>query len=210
MRGLGVALSPDQLMALRDDMDADFDGKISLSEFKAAVELRKPHVGAGVQAWKALLAKVSDDPRSWARSVEKLFLEFDRDGSGGIDISELSAAVKSLGVSLAPEQLVAFRDEFSTSGQITLKEFVAAVEQRKPKTGSGAAPGSLEAAWIAILSKIDEDPAAWRRTISMLFRQFDKDESGEIDISELAAGLKSLGVSLAPDMLMAFRDEVKY
>jgi hypothetical protein len=88
-----------------------------------------------------------------------------------------------------------------------LAEFSAAVERRKPKR-SQARRESGDGAWGSILAKIDENPYSWERSVQMLFRTFDRDGSGEVDISELAAGLKGMGVALAPDMVMALRDEL--
>lgn len=95
--------------------------------------------------------------------------------------------------------------------QVSLEEFSAAVERRKPKKHSAnGRRGSVsgDRAWSAILAKIDENPYSWERSVQMLFRTFDRDGSGEVDISELAAGLKGMGVALAPDMVMALRDEL--
>lgn len=49
-----------------------------------------------------------------------------------------------------------------------------------------------------MLAKIDDDPASWQRSVKMLFRAFDSDGSGEVDISELAAGVKNIGVRGVP------------
>lgn len=94
---------------------------------------------------------------------------------------------------------------------MSLEEFTNAVEQRKPRkleqdTRGDSLSGSN--AWSTILAKIDENPQAWQRSVQVLFRTFDRDGSGQVDVSELAAGLKSMGLDLAPDMVMALRDEL--
>jgi len=95
--------------------------------------------------------------------------------------------------------------------QVSLEEFSNAVEQRKPRRLEQDRRGdslSGSNAWSTILAKIDENPQAWQRSVQVLFRTFDRDGSGQVDVSELAAGLKSMGLDLAPDMVMALRDEL--
>ena len=78
---------------------------------------------------------------------------------GGIDASELAAALKKLGVALTSEQLISFRDDLlaeaesgggGNSGSLSLGDFTAAIASRKPMRGGGGAPGSAQAAWNAV------------------------------------------------------------
>jgi Ca2+-binding EF-hand superfamily protein len=108
---LGVTFTPPQLAAFHRDLDLDFDGAISLREFLVAVELRKPPHGARVDAWRALLLKISDDSEGWATSISALFDEIDVDKSGEIDIKELGKMVGVLGVRMTDAQASAFVDD---------------------------------------------------------------------------------------------------
>jgi Ca2+-binding EF-hand superfamily protein len=56
---------------------------------------------------------LSNSPQVWARSIKMLFLSFDADGSGEIDINELASGLSSFGVRFNQQQLVAFRDDIS-------------------------------------------------------------------------------------------------
>ena len=78
---------------------------------------------------------------------------------GGIDASELAAALKKLGVALTSEQLISFRDDLlaeaesgggGNSGSLSLGDFTAAIASRKPMRGGSGAPGSAQAAWNAV------------------------------------------------------------
>jgi hypothetical protein len=62
------------------------------------------------------------------------------------------------------------------NGKITLAQFSNAVEQRKPKAVSG------EAAWYVILGALGKDPSSCDRAITRMFKTFDSDGSGSIDI----------------------------
>ena len=103
LSALGVNLSPAQVAALRDTMDTDQDGTISMSEFMTALERERARVArpstrgppgkdADVETvrltWDKVLYVVNKDPKVWERSCSLLFAAMDRDGSGEIDIEE--------------------------------------------------------------------------------------------------------------------------
>ena len=72
------------------------------------------------------------------RSLHTVFDSFDKDGSGSIDIDELTAATASLGISTTREKLLAMFQEADTdrSATITFDEFVEVVH--KGKSGTAA------------------------------------------------------------------------
>jgi Ca2+-binding EF-hand superfamily protein len=181
-----------------------------MHEFLTAVDFRRPRKGAEVEAWHLLLLKIDSDPAKWEASIEALFTRLDRDGSGEVDVHELGAPLRDLGVSLSNDQLTALIEEIDSdfNGSISLAEFKAAVAKRKPHRSSGKGPGSVEEAYRLILKTIEDDQKSWERSIVNIFHTFDRDGSGAIDISELESGLMSLGVRMAPDQVMALRDDL--
>jgi Ca2+-binding EF-hand superfamily protein len=117
IRRLGVQLSPNELLALRDELDVNFAGKVSRNEFRAAMELRRPGVGKDVSLWVSILALISDEAGEWQSSVEAMFAGFDEDGDGQITVLEFVRGLKALGVQLtSSDQVVAFAREIDTDG----------------------------------------------------------------------------------------------
>ena len=180
----------------------------SMFQWKSAVELRMPRKGAEVEAWRLLLEKVDSDPTGWSTSVKSLFRSMDTDASGKVEVEELGSCLKKLGVRLNEDQVLSFLSDIDANGdgRVSLQEFMDAVEIRKPRSGKGAG-SSKEGAWRSILRAVEKDES-WERSVATLFKAFDKDGSGSIDVAELASGLVSLGVSLSPDQVMAIREDL--
>jgi len=190
-----------------------------MREFEDAIQKRKPKGAAIDAAWEAILRAVSEDPKVWTRSVEMLFLSFDRDGSGEVNVSELGKGLTPLGVHLTKSQLVALIKELDTngSGTISLAEFTKAVSSHQKAAAVAAAAaaekeeeesakmhlssgGGAESAWDALLEAASGNEKTWTRKIEALFLAFDRDGNGNVDISELAAGFKSsFHLTLSPN-----------
>jgi Ca2+-binding EF-hand superfamily protein len=177
-------------------------------QWKSAVNLRMPRKGAEVEAWRLLLEKVDSDPSGWSASVKGLFRSMDTDASGKVDVEELGRCLKKVGVRLNEDQVLSFHEDIDENGdgRVSIQEFMDAVEKRKPRSGKGAG-SSKEGAWRSILQAVEKDES-WERSLATLFKAFDKDGSGSIDVAELASGLVSLGVSLSPDQVMAIREDL--
>jgi Ca2+-binding EF-hand superfamily protein len=171
-------MTPEQLQMLYDDLDADYSGSISLREFVVAAEYYRPSKGPEVEAWRLLLKLVDETPANWAKSVEALFHDLDANQSGNLDLAELGAKLSSLGLELTEAQLDGFLKgvDKEFAGFISKRDFVAAVERRKPSASSS------EASWIVLLGMLDDDPSASIRSIPRMFKTFDNDGSGSIDI----------------------------
>jgi Ca2+-binding EF-hand superfamily protein len=67
---------------------------------------------------------------------------------------------------------------------------------------------ATEGAWTNILRMANEDPRGWQNRIKNMFKRFDTDGSGDIDIEELGAGIQSLGVKLTRHELNAFASDI--
>jgi Ca2+-binding EF-hand superfamily protein len=136
-------------MALRDDLDKNGDGRISMVEFISAVQEKRKLVAGQTwvvdqrslsSAWRMILsmAKGGDE---WQALASKLFSDLDRDGSGEVDLRELAAGLQSLAKrqgrsALSSEQVAAFYKDLDTdaSGVVSLSEFLAAAECYRPGT----------------------------------------------------------------------------
>lgn len=117
-------------------------------------------------------------------------------------------ALKQIGVCLSDDQVSLLHSEISGGDdRVNLQHLFDAIEKRKPK--NIGLNSSLDDAWKAILEVAGAgNSSLWSRSLPSLFRLFDKDGSGNIDVAELASGLKSLGVKLTPDQVMALRDDL--
>jgi len=259
LKSFGVAMTSEQLVAFRDDLDTDGDFRISKSEFEEGIKARKegrllsPAIRSAKQrwadeAWAAVVAAAADDPATWEASIADLFGVLDTDASGSIDPRELLHGLDGLGVKLLPQQLTAFREslDLNKNGRVALDEFTYAVRMRmglahtvvgdpaadaraarvvpadpkarasvknssataSAKAARKQASAGVDSAWAAILAKVSDDPAGWQRSVDRLFMDFDLDGSGEIDVSELAAAVRGMGVALTADQLVAFRDDL--
>lgn len=86
---MAVHLTPDSVMALREELDTNRDGQISLHEFLTAVQRRmkrKKHTlqrpedrSALLEAWRVLLEATTSE--SWREDITHLFRKLDADGS---------------------------------------------------------------------------------------------------------------------------------
>jgi Ca2+-binding EF-hand superfamily protein len=135
---LGVSLSPDQVMAIREDLDSNGDGTISKSEFEVAVKSKSKKgtppkrmsssSGSGTvdKAWGAIMAVVQRNPDKWESAVESLFLKLDSNSTGEVDLTELGKGLKGLGVQLTDQQRAALMQDFDSdfNGRISLKEVI--------------------------------------------------------------------------------------
>ena len=82
-------------------------------------------------AWGKILKIAQEDPKGWKERIKSMFMRFDADGSGDIDVEELGAGLSSLGVKLKSEELHAFASDIDDDGggTISLDEFIAAVRE---------------------------------------------------------------------------------
>ena len=83
------------------------NGKVSAASVVAgrAAGLDPAQTAALDEAWDQILRCVDDDPKVWNRSVQILFLSFDRQGDGHIDVKDLTRGLTSFGVRTNPQQV---------------------------------------------------------------------------------------------------------
>ena len=69
------------------------------------------------------------------------------------------------------------------------------------KNGVTAATTST-LAWAKILQLARGNPSGWRKSVEAIFRKFDRNGNGGIDVGELGMALKKLGAMLTPKQLV--------
>lgn len=154
----------------------------------------------------AVDAAAAADPVLMAtgETVGQVFRRFDTDGSGDIDASELKHALNALGLESdgAAAQAVLSKFDSSGDGKLQLAEFRAMVKELKKyqQAGGGGAAAMPPTAAPPPVS----DPAHVLR----IFKQYDRDNSNDIDLSELRLALNALGLyvdtAAAEDVLRRF------
>jgi Ca2+-binding EF-hand superfamily protein len=127
-------------------------------------------------------------------TVGAVFRRYDRDGSGDIDVNELREALPALGlpVDSAEAARVLAKYDQDHNKRLDKQEFRQLVKdlkrfQEHASTGDGAPqPPPLPAAIVST--------SGTGETVGAVFRRFDADGSGSIDLGELRAALPALGL----------------
>ena len=114
--------------------------------------------------------------------IKALFDRFDRDGSGGLDITELKSGLKALGIGLGRDQLKALRSKLGGEGAavISLEAFAASLETHA-RAEAAAAAKVLASAWVHSRIEDVED---------IFLDQEDDRGDGSMAASELCAQLQ--------------------
>ena len=153
-------------------------------------QLRKLAVYSA-ELWAKVLEVARSDAMGWRKGITSLFKSLDTDESGSVDILEFAKGLRLLGIKMSPAQVVVFRDDIDADGDgsISLDEFTSAVRIRLKAASASNTPNDMavRAAWGKILGAL---PVDWRPKVEEVFLEFDADQSGEIDMEELAAGLQ--------------------
>jgi Ca2+-binding EF-hand superfamily protein len=125
LSALGMTRSPEQLAHALATIDADGDGDIDLDEFILIVNhgISAPPKETRMLSMEELLL------------YEETFRDFDRDGDGTIDVSELHVAMRSLGHKMSDEELRVLIKEVDVDGNGSLEfsEFLVLLGVEMPK-----------------------------------------------------------------------------
>ena len=113
-------------------------------------------------------------------TVGDVFRRFDKDNSGTLDVAELRAALADLKLPLGSPAIshILANLEANPGSALTLPDFRTLVK-------------SLKAAATAPPSAVKKE-----ETVGDVFRRFDKDNGGTLDVAELRAALTDLKISL--------------
>jgi Ca2+-binding EF-hand superfamily protein len=176
---------------------------------------RLKHEEVAAKAWDRVLFAADQAPRAWPGRLTKMFKAFGESPATGspaasgapaaaralsLDVRQLGPGLRSLGVKIKLSEAKALAQDMDESGDgaITLAEFTEAVTRRQ-----------VAKAWTPILrlamGRDTIDGAAtvsWDAQVTAAFEQFDLDGDGQLDLAELALGLRKLGVVLfLPEVL---------
>ena len=81
-------------------------------------------------------------------------------------------------------------------------------QMRQNGGGNDALVKATDAAWEKIIKMALGDPKGWKERIKVMFKRFDTDGSGDIDVEELGAGLSSLGIVLKRHEVYSYASDV--
>lgn len=183
----GCSTKRAQIDALLAEVDHDASGELEFEEFLVLV----------IKAQNARPRADLINYRDWCdepilRKITETFRKYDCSGDGAIDKAELTRVFKeSLGLKLQPSQVEEACQEVDKdqSGQIEFDEFASM--------------------WVVLSRK--RKPINPREYLTAqelganleMFRAFDKSGDGKIDVDELDALFRRVGVVLRPDRLKA-------
>ena len=180
--------------------DTNGDGKVSLAEFNANLHLktRKKIVEKLAGGWKF-------DEKLWAASQErhakwdmhKVFMQFDVDGDGKLTINELSRAFRALGLKkrdgedLQMDQKMFASFDTNGDGFCSPEELEANLFEKTRKK----IEDKLDAGWKFDAEKWAASAARHARwDMSKVFKQFDTDADGNLDLREFQRAFRALGL----------------
>ena len=124
-------------------------------------------------------------------------MQYDTNKDGVLDPMEIDAAMYSLGVATTTKEaadiLATF--DYDRSGRCELAEFRMLVEKVRQFKAAPAPPPPL-AQGVPVAAEIHKprEIVATGETVGTVFRRFDVDNSGELDIAELKQALNALGL----------------
>lgn len=150
------------------------------------------------------MGEIDRDESGFAASVGRLFEDLDRDGSGSVDVREMAAGLLRVGVEADEGAVASFCRELDTDfdGSVSLTELMTAIKLRRPSQGV------LIEAWRKLLGRIEESPGDWEVSVRRLFKNLDRDNSGDVDAEEMMLGLMKMGVRLSSAESRALCEEM--
>ena len=139
------------------------------------------------------------DSRAVSNDARKLFDRYDKDKSGSIEVRELEALFRALGTKFGEDQLLSAMAALKTArpNRVTWDEFQQMWAELRSPSRSAPPAQSREAESAPVKSR--PQPL----DLQAVFRRFDRDGSGSIDVGELAGMLEALGMEPDDDELDA-------
>jgi len=169
-------------------------------------ELDKHYTAAfarvGLQGVKRLelsiRAKIDQRTTGGPMALRKAFKYFDTDGSGDINPDEFFSAMHQFGLEFTEDQVLALFGHYdgNRDGGLSYYEFIEKVMDSglgsTPAFGEPRLPSDLPVECKSVLTKEDLNEEAFRK----VFKKFDGNASGEMDIRELGIFIKAMGLNM--------------
>lgn len=196
-----------------------------VSKAKAAREFNRSFRPQPSPAAQKALRKMVNHLIDRKSSLNLLFRQFDADGSGEIDLEELYMALQSVGLRLSMDDAKHILAELDADGDgsVSLPEFMdyfkreraerrwgAGAEQRRSEAPSPKKEMSADksiAAQVAMNTMIDH-LVERKANLTLMFRECDKDGSGDIDVDELKLALGQMGLRMQRKQVELIMDEL--
>lgn len=186
MHELGRDLDDDELTALMNQLDRDGNGDVDFDEFLEGMGkwfLSSSGPGDSKPEEEAMFGLEADE----IAEARKIFDAVDKDGSGKIDTSELKEAMQASGREATDEDVKALMRRLNVVGdEIDFETFCRGFHSFMGGGGDNDEEGGGEGSG----TKFDEAQINQYREI---FKLFDRDGSGTIDIQEMRSVLNELG-----------------
>jgi len=181
LKQYNLGLTEGQLYDFIRSFDVNDDGEVDYEEFEARFALNKFNESTKS---KYLIKKISTILAANDISLQENFESFDSNHDGLISFSEFNAMITSLSLDVDQQDITDIFNYISqeTNG-ISIQQFSRAFEPAESRSWQSAT-----------ISKICTLINQTKTKLLSVFRQFDVDHSGEIDIEEFAAGLSALNI----------------
>jgi calcium-binding protein CML len=179
-----------QIPLLVKKFDADGNGEVSLKEFLShlGIESYVPNV-------TQKMTRIFAAARGGGLSIDDIFREFDSDGNGQLEATELKKALAKLDtfgqITDTDAEAVIAQFDKNGDGKVSMKEFLDYFTKRVDQASrirDQKRSRSLVKKFCALMCKAEEKGA----TLEQIFGHFDRDGSKSVTAEELHAGLRSL------------------
>lgn len=187
----------------------------ALPEAKPKKERAPVEPGREEDATKVLAAMHEHLSNSKTRTVD-WFRKMDTSGDGKVSRAELKRGLKEMGCALTASELLAIINylDKDSSGAVSLQELQRGMNAavRAVAAAAGALEPVVEGPAANAFEALVQINAALRSNTQLImgtrvtdarsfFKAMDKDDSGSLDKTEVARGLKRLGIEASPDLL---------
>jgi len=169
--------------------------------------LNKVGVGGVKRLELSIRMKIEQRTAGGPMALRKAFKFFDTDASGDIDPDEFYAAMHAFGLEFTEDQVLALYGYYDVDrdGGLSYYEFIEKVmdsgfgnETGHEKMTISALPAEEEV--LEMKSVLNVEDLNYDRT-RRIFRKFDANNSGEIDMRELGILIKTLGLNMGADAI---------
>jgi len=185
MHELGKELDKEELEALMNQLDSDGNGCVDFEEFLEGMS--KWFLDPADLAIEKGDGGIPLEEEEYYAQAKAIFEAVDQDGSGMIDKDELKTALKEMGRDCTDQEVIDMMKRLHPKGDGEEIDFASFCRGFRDFLQSGGGGDEAEA---EKKPKFSEEQVNQYREI---FRLFDRDGSGTIDIQEMRSVLNELG-----------------